>query len=151
MCSRNGKPIETLAWPLPSRLSSTCTSVSFVLRWTFAIRDCMVICLATDFTDCFQKIIVLFGRADAKSKILAQHWISTHIANENVAREQLSKNPFRIGGRFDEDEIRVRSHRREPIDLRQLRKESLSLRDDLADQRSQLALIIFHRDFRSDL
>src|SRR4026209_1324861 len=110
MCSRNGKPIETLDCPLPSRLSSTRTSVSFVLRWTFAIRDCMVVCLATDFTNCFQHVIILFRRAGAESKILAQHRIAAHVANENVAREQLAKDAFRIGRRLHEYEIRVRSH-----------------------------------------
>src|SRR6185503_19320542 len=117
MCSRNGKPIETLDWPLPSRLSSTRTSVSFVLRWTFAIRDCMVICLATDFTDCFQHVIILSRHPDAEAEIIAQHRISTHIANENVAREQLSEDPFRIGRRFHDHEIRFRSNGLKLVDL----------------------------------
>src|SRR6185369_5295447 len=102
MCSRNGKPIETLDCPLPSRLSSTRTSVSFVFRWTFAIRACMVVCLATNFTDCFQDVIVLCGSPDAKSKVLAQHRIATHVANENVACEHLGKDTFRIGRRLHE-------------------------------------------------
>src|SRR4051794_39541955 len=107
MCSRNGRPIETLEWPVPSRLSSTRTSVSFVLRCTFAIRDCMVVCLATDFADSIHYVIVLRRRADAESEILAQHRVTTHVADENVSLEQLSKNPFRIGGGLHEQEIRL--------------------------------------------
>src|ERR1700741_3009014 len=117
MCSRNGTPMETVDCPLPSRLSSTRMSVSFVLRWTVAIRDCMVVVLATDFTDCVQNIIVLFRCADAKSKILAQHRIATDIANQNDARQQFSKNSCRIDPRFNEDKIRRRSNGCESTDL----------------------------------
>src|SRR5215204_4142416 len=52
MCSRNGTPIEILDWPLPSRLISTRTSVSFVLRCTLATRLSLFIFISVRSTTC---------------------------------------------------------------------------------------------------
>src|SRR6185369_9607758 len=98
MCSRKGSPIEIFDLPLPSRLSLTRTSVSFVLRRTSARRALL---LSLDFIQCLQYPIVFLRRTETKPEVVAQHRIPAHIPNEDVAPQQLVKDLLRIPVRFD--------------------------------------------------
>src|ERR1044072_8299481 len=149
MCSRNGTPMETLDCPLPSRLSSTRMSVSFVLRWTVAIRDC--IALATDFTDSIHYLIVFFGRSEAEPEIISQHRITTDVSDEYVVLQQIGKNATRIRFGLHYHEVSFRRHGSQTLNLRQLSEQSLAFSDDLSYQWAQLAVVVFHRHLGGDL
>src|SRR6185369_3803831 len=151
MCSRNGTPMETLDCPLPSRLSSTRMSVCFVLRWTVAIRDCMVVVLATDFTDCIHYLIVFFRRSKTKPKVISQHRITADVAHENVVLQQVGKNATRIRLGLHHHEVSFRRHGSQAFNFRQLSKQSLAFSDDLFYQWTKLAVVVFHRNFSGDL
>src|SRR6185369_4210531 len=127
MCSRNGTPMETLDCPLPSRLSSTRMSVSFVLRWTVAIRV-----LVTDFTDCFQDLVVLFGRSETKPEIISQHRITADVTHEDVVLKQIGKNATRIGFGLHDHEVSFGRHRRQAFNFGQLSEQTLAFSDDLS-------------------
>src|SRR6185503_1087465 len=117
--SRKGTPMEMLDCPLPSRLSSTAMSVSFVLRWMFATRESFFI-LATDFTDCFQQVVVLVGCANADAKVITQHRIAAHVTNQDVSLQQLLEHLRGIRGGSHDHEVSFGSDGSKSIDERQL-------------------------------
>src|SRR5689334_22560149 len=109
MCSRNGRPIEMFDLPLPSRFSSTRTSVSFVLRRTSASRwlTSGSLLLTLDFIERTQQSIVLFRRTYIETKVILQQRISADIPDEDVALQQLVKNPLFIPASFDYHKVRA--------------------------------------------
>src|SRR5262245_2433153 len=108
MCSRNGTPIEIFDRPAPSSESFTRTSVSFVLRQTSAEREFSVLLFTTDLPQSGQQLVVLLRPANADAKIILQHRIAAHVANQNVAQQQLFKHHLRLDLRLDQHEITFR-------------------------------------------
>src|SRR5215213_1807570 len=98
-----------------------------------------------------QKSIILLGRADTDPEILTQHRIAADVTNQDVALQQIRENPCWISGRFHRYKISSRSYRRKPVDLRQLREHTFTLRDDLANQWTEFAFIVFNGHFGGHL
>src|SRR5256885_13698657 len=65
MCSRNGRPVASLATPRPSRSTRTRIWVSFVLRRTSAVR------ISERFLERIEQYTVFIRRADRHAKRLS--------------------------------------------------------------------------------
>src|SRR5947209_18040284 len=74
-----------------------------------------------------QQSVVLFGRADARAEVVAEHRVAAHVADEYVACEQFTEDLSRLDRRAHDHEVRVRAYGREAADAFQFVVKSLAL------------------------
>src|ERR1041385_683668 len=98
-----------------------------------------------------QKLVVLFGRADAQAEVVFEHRVAAHVADEYVAREQLAEDALRLDLRAHDHEVRVRADGREARHAPKVFVEPPALLDDAAHGRGQLRLVELDGDLGGGL
>src|ERR1044072_3993978 len=98
-----------------------------------------------------QKLVVLFGRADAQAEVIFEHRVAAHVADEYVAREQPAERALRLDLGTHAHEVRVRADGREALHARKVFVEPLALLDDAAHGRGKLRLVELDGDLGGGL
>src|SRR4051812_45985629 len=106
MCSRNGRPVESLAAPWPSRFTFTRICVSLVLR---VISACLTFTRSSQrFAQCREQYTVFVRRADvdaqaiveSRVKIAHQHALALERLVGRVGVPHAHKEEVRLGRKY---------------------------------------------------
>src|SRR6185295_5234895 len=133
MCSRNGSPVESLAWPRPSRSSLSRICVSLVLRVTSA---CLISDLSLQrFSQGGEQYTVFIRRADRDAQAIAQRR-AVQVLHQHALRAQLLVGAVGVGHPHQE-EVRLGRKHGHAVQPPQLLAELLALGADLRRLRFQ--------------
>src|SRR5438046_813402 len=135
MCSRNGRPVASLATPRPSRSTFTRIWVSFVLRVTSAVR------ISERFLERVEQYTVFIRRADRDAQAVGEAGVE--VAHQHaLARERLVA--ARGIGYAQQEEIGRRRKYRQPLHRRKRAMELRALGADLGGLRLEHLQMLEH-------
>src|SRR5262245_6092114 len=142
-------PVPIRDSPLPSRLSFSVISISLLLRDTCASRclfkshpsveSALSLSMARlqEAVQDFQKLIILFGQANADSEEVCQHGIAADVAHENALRVERLKHLSGTACGLEGNEVRLGRIGRDIVHLPQSGQEPLALLNQQSDARLQ--------------